>query len=247
MQRILKRLFFRLPNGGTFVYGDHAKGLMVKAGVSPDKIFVIHNSLAYTEQLSIRESNLKSDVFESHFGNANSNLIFIGRLTPVKKLDMIIEAMSLLKHKMPLNLTFIGDGEVRGLLERRAMQYGLRENVWFYGACYDERKNAELIYNADLCVSPGNVGLTAIHVLMFGCPAITHDDFAHQVPEFESIKPGATGNFYKYGSVSSLAEAIYDWLTNHKDRDAVRSACYSEIDARWNPGYQINVLKEHLK
>ena len=56
------------------------------------------------------------------------------------------------------------------------------------GECYSEETNAKLIYNADLCVAPGNIGLTAIHVMMFGCPAITHNDFKWQMPEFEAIK-----------------------------------------------------------
>lgn len=248
LQTIIKRIFFKLPNGGTFVYGDYARRLMIKEGIRPDKIFVIHNSLAYDAQLAIRKTNLKSDVYARHYGNDNQNLIFIGRLTSVKKLDMIIEAMALLKNRgMRLNLTFVGDGSEREKLEGKSWQCGLAENIWFYGASYDEAKNAELIYNADLCVSPGNIGLTAIHVLMFGCPAITHNEFKFQVPEVEAIKQNETGSFYEYGSISSLAAVIEEWLAGHQDRDAVRSACYREVDTQWNPDYQIKVLKEHLR
>lgn len=57
--------------------------------------------------------------------------------------------------------------------------------------------NAELIYNADLCVAPGNIGLTAMHAMMFGCPCISHNDFSWQMPEFEAIVPYKTGNFLK--------------------------------------------------
>lgn len=58
--------------------------------------------------------------------------------------------------------------------------------------------NAEFIYNADLCVSPGNVGLTAMHSLVFGCPVITHNCFEWQMPEFEAIQPGITGDFLRW-------------------------------------------------
>ena len=54
----------------------------------------------------------------------------------------------------------------------------LQDQIWFYGACYDESKLGELIFNADLCVSPGNVGLTAVHSMGYGTPVITHNNFA---------------------------------------------------------------------
>ena len=118
------------------------------------------------------------------------------------------------------------------------------DRVWFYGACYDEDTNAELIFNSDLCVVPGDVGLTAVHVMTFGTPCITHDDFRRQGPEFESIIPGRTGLFFAFGNAAALADSIATWLTDHPDRDAVRTACYREIDERWTPEYELAVLKE---
>ena len=52
---------------------------------------------------------------------------------------------------------------------------------------YDENEIGDLIYNADLCVSPGNVGLTAIHTLTYGTPVLSHANFPNQMPEFEAI------------------------------------------------------------
>ena len=84
----------------------------------------------------------------------------------------------------------------------------LDRQVWFFGACYDESKIAELIFNANVCVSPGNVGLTAIHSLSYGTPVITHDSFSHQMPEFEAIIPNLTGNFFEEGNLQSMNEVI---------------------------------------
>ena len=44
-------------------------------------------------------------------------------------------------------------------------------------------------------VSPGNVGLTAIHSLSYGTPVLTHNNFNNQMPEVESIQPGFNGYF----------------------------------------------------
>ncbi|MCD7711114.1 MAG: glycosyltransferase [Porphyromonadaceae bacterium] len=246
LKKLLKKVYFRLGTG-VFLYGNYARNLMIKEGFNPSKLFVIHNSLAYDEQLALRKILKKSDVFKKHFKNDHRTLIFSGRLLQPKRLDMILDAMSALRSKGEnYNLVLIGDGSDRGRLEQKATDLGLRENVWFYGACYDESQLGKLIYNADLCVSPGNVGLTAIHALSFGCPCITHDDFPFQGPEFEAIIPGKTGAFFSRGSVESLANAISGWFSGAQDREAVRSACYAEIDTSWTPKFQINVLKKAM-
>lgn len=249
VERIMKKMLFKLPKGGVFLYGNYARELMIKEGFNPDKLYTIHNSLAYDEQVALRQQLSTKPIYKNHFGNENSNLFFVGRLTTIKKLDMVLKAMSQLKEKgLQFNMTFIGGGDVQQGLEKLAEELGLKENVWFYGPCYDEKVLGEMIFNADLCVSPGNIGLTAMHALVFGTPAITHDDFPHQMPEFEAIKDGVTGTFFKNGSVDSLAEGIASWFENHQDdREDVRKACMKEIDENWTPQFQLNVLREHLK
>lgn len=247
-QRFIKKLFFRLPNGGTFVYGDYARNLMIKEGLPADKLFVIHNSLAYPQQLEIRKQITPSTIYKDHFGNDNPVLVMIGRLNMRKHLDLLIKAVKLLKDKgFEYNVVLIGDGEDRKTLETIVSELNLQKQVWFYGASYDEKNNAELIYNSDMCVVPGDIGLTAIHSMMFGTPVISHDYFPSQGPEFEAIKPGITGDFYKHESVESLADIIKSWFSNHSDRESIRSNCYQEIDTQWTPDYQIKVLKKHLK
>lgn len=249
LERVLKKILLKLPNGGLFLYGNYARELMIKEGFKPEKLYTIHNSLAYDEQVAIRKQLCAEPIYKEHFGNEISNLFFVGRLTTIKKLDMVLRAMAQLKENgQDYNMTFIGGGDVQGELEALAKDLGLQDNAWFYGPCYDEKILGNLIYNADLCVSPGNIGLTAMHSLVFGTPAITHNDFPHQMPEFEAIKDGVTGTFFQYGNVDSLADGIERWFSQHKDdREEVRKACMKEIDENWTPQFQIEVLKKHLK
>lgn len=248
IRKFLKKIYFKAADG-VFLYGNYAKELMVKEGFDAQKLFVIHNSLDYQKQLALRKSMQASSLYHDHFSNDNPNLIFIGRLTKVKRIDLLVHAMAALKTKgRKLNLILVGDGEERKNLSSLVEKLGLMKNVWFYGACYDEKKNAELIYNADLCVSPGNVGLTAMHTMMFGCPVLTHDNFSHQMPEFEAIKPSTTGDFFHFGDMISLEDSITNWIyNNERSRDNIRKACYQEIDTQWNPSFQMGVIKEHLK
>lgn len=248
VKRIIHKAFFRLSDG-IFVYNNRSKDLMIKGGVSPDKITTIYNSLDYELQIVIRNKLHPSGIYQNHFGNDRHVIIFLGRLTKVKRLDWLIAALHILHHRGEYyNLVIVGDGENRGFLEKKAEEEGVSKSVWFCGACYDEGKNAEYFYNADLCVSPGNVGLTAIHAMTYGCPVITNDDFNHQMPEFEAIEKGKTGDFFQNGNVESLANTIMNWfLSSSYDRELLRKDCYAEIDTKWNTANQIRIFKSVFK
>lgn len=242
----VKKIFFKLAHG-IFLYGNYAKKLMTSEGFNSEKLFVIHNSLNYKKQVQIRQSIKPSDIYHNHFGNRNPVIIFIGRLTSVKKLDLLIEAVKLLnQEKVQVNIVLVGEGEEHTKLTELVHQNRLDNRVWFYGACYDEKKNAELLYNADICVAPGNVGLTAIHSMTFGTPVISHNDFKWQMPEFEAIRPGQTGDFFEKDDIQSLKRVISNWLNIHQNRNEVRNKCFKEIDLHWTPEFQMNVLKKNL-
>lgn len=245
---IWKKPLFKLADGN-FCYGNYAREIMIKEGFNPQKLFVIYNSLNYGKQLELRESLCKSSIFSDHFKNDSPVIIMIGRLNIRKKLDSLLYAISALnkKHKF-YNLALIGGGEDKEKLEKICVTENIQSQVWFYGPCYDERQNAELLFNADLCVVPGDIGLTAIHAMMFGCPCISHDYYPSQGPEFEAIKNNKTGILFNHNNEMGLQNAIERWFDTHdKDRDAIRENCYNEIKRCWNPDYQLEVLNKYIK
>ena len=247
-ESFIKKFYFRLPNGGIFLYGNYARNLMIKEEFDAQKLFTIHNSLDYEKQIEVRKKLSKTDIYDSHFSNSGFNLVFIGRLTPVKKLDMVIEAMrKCVDLGVSVNCTFVGGGTEAENLRSLVHEMQMEDRIWFYGPCYDEEKNGELIYNADICVSPGNVGLTAMHSLVFGTPVITHNKFPLQMPEFEAIVEGQTGAFFEYDNVDSLAATIQKWIREEgNDRERIRENCFKEIDNNWTPEFQMTVLDKHL-
>ena len=229
----------------SLLYGNYAKKLLVEWGVPEEKLHVFYNSLAYDEEMEVRKTLKPTVFYRNHFNNDLPNLIFIGRLTDVKKLDMVVHAMSMLRDKgVKLNMTYVGDGPKKAELEALVKEHQLQDNVWFYGPCYDEKQIAQIIYNADLCVSPGDVGLTAMHAMTFGTPVISHNNFCHQMPEFEAIEDGKTGTFFKENEVDSLADSIHTWLTNGLDREQIRQNCYDVIDKKYNPHLQVEMIRK---
>ena len=246
-KKIYYKILFSLIDG-MFIYSNRGKNILVQQyGVKSEKLHVIYNSLDYNHHLEMREASIDSQYYESrkYFKNPSLPvLVFIGRLTAVKKIDLLVDAVKDLKQKgFDCNLMLIGDGAEKSKLEEKAND--IKDNVHFLGSSYDELENAKLLANAALCVSPGNVGLTAIHSLSFGTPVCTHDDFANQMPEVEAIEPGKTGIYYNPAK-NNLAQVVQNWFESDLNRNDIRNNCYEKIDRFFNPDYQIEVFRNAL-
>lgn len=244
----VKKIYFSLFSD-ILVYGEYAINLMKEQGIDTKKMRCIANSLDSKRNLEIRKGLRASNIYSDYFGNHYPVVIYCGRIQRIKKLNMLISAIRMLKDSShPTNLVIVGK-DVDGIgLEELANEEGVKNMVWFYGPCYDDQKLGELFYNANVCASPGNIGLTAIHALSFGCPAITHDNFAHQMPEFEAIIPGKTGEYFKEDNINDLCDKLRTWTSlDNEQRECVRAAAFAEIDRKWNVNYQIDVIKQILK
>lgn len=244
LKRIVRRMFYGLAEGH-FIYSSRSIAIMRTSGLASKKYYLINNSLDYDTHYALRRKMADTP---SPFDNDNSlKLIFIGRLTLQKKLDLLILAQSLLLERgRNIHAYFIGDGSILNDLEALGASLGISDHLHFLGACYEESKLATYIYHADICISPGEVGLTAIHSLSFGTPVISHGNFDHQMPEFEAIIDGETGTFFDENSVVSLANAIDRLKPALADREKVRQACYNMIDNNYTPTYQCDVFKRGI-
>ena len=232
-----------------FLYGNFAKVNMIRLGVDANKLVVIYNSLNYQYQVAIRNNLINTDIFKSRFKNNYPVLIFVGRLTKNKKLYQILQAQKLLfAQGAVFNLVLVGKGEDENRLKEFATLHGLFKHCWFYGETFDEIEIANLFFNSNLCVSPGNVGLTAMHSLVYGIPVITHNNFNNQMPEFESIISGETGEYFEENNIENLSLVLKKWLDlNSMNTSKIRLNCFRIIDKYYNPVYQKEQILAHLK
>ena len=136
--------------------------------------------------------------------------------------------------------------KLRNKLYEQVRHARLTDQVSFYGPCYGEEELGPLISMAEICVSPGEVGLTCMHAMVYGTPVITHGDADFQGPEFEAIQPGITGCFFCRDNSNALAEAIHSWVNEKKDRDKVRADCMKTIDEFYNPFYQVKIINQAI-
>ncbi|XGA85297.1 glycosyltransferase [Polaribacter sejongensis] len=140
------------------------------------------------------------------------------------------------------NLLIIGDGDQIEILKQKSNELGLNDFVCFYGPCYDEEKIFKLITLLKVVVSPGEVGLTAIHSLTFGVLVVTHNRFDMQMPEYEAIIEGDTGSFFDYNNpIPSLVEKINEWIYLPED-NLIKEKCFRIIDEYYNPYTQNKIF-----
>ena len=246
----LRERFYRLSDG-MLLYGKRSRDLMIRRGFDPDSLYIVFNSLDYDAQCAVRNS-LSAELLQGYKNLLPDpqvpTVVYIGRLTASKKIAMLIEAAALLKERgTRVNVLLLGDGPELQLLKDLALHHGMAASIRFHGACYREADIGAFITLSDLCVAPGEVGLTCMHSLVYGTPVITHDNPDFQMPEWEAIVPGVSGDFFQEGSVSDLCRVMENWLSRATPRADVSRACQSVIDSRYNPHYQIKVINQAVQ
>jgi len=248
LKKFLRILFYKLADYH-LVYGNRAKDLMVRSGFSELKVFCVYNSLDYRlhKELYKNTGSEELDLLRKRLFPENSDLpvvIFIGRLTRQKKISLLLEALHLCRKRgNDYHCLIVGDGPELSNLTHLSGNYGINELVNFYGSSYDETTNLKLLMLADCCVSPGNVGLTAIHSLSAGTPVITHQNYYNQNPEVEAVIHDKTGLYFEENNVSSLSDTI-DYMVLNRRKLEMESNCIKEVDKLWNPIQQASVFDE---
>ncbi|MBD1262678.1 glycosyltransferase family 4 protein [Maribacter polysiphoniae] len=245
--KFIEKNFYRLCHK-ILLYGEFSKNIMIKEGFKEDKLIPIYNSLDYENQLVVRKKLTASNIFKIHFKNNDPVLIYIGRIQKSKKVDLLIDAIKILREDGILcNLIIIGEDIDNNGIPNLVKKNKLTDCVWFYGPCYDENEIGELLYNSDVCITPGLIGLTTLHAFTYGTPIITSNDFSNHGPEFEAIESGINGEFFKKDDLKDLCSKIESWINlGSKKREQIRLNAYNVIDKKYNSYYQIKVLKSLL-
>ena len=248
IKRQLRILFYSIGNK-YLLYEQRGKKLMIRAGFDANKIFVIYNSLDYELQKEYFENYQKNNTKREFTFFKNSKLktiLFLGRLTSVKKIDLLIKSLNKLNSKrVNFNLLIIGEGSQESSLKKIGKE-GLEKGwIYFYGKTYKESELSKLIYSSDLMVSPGNTGLNAVHALSYGTPVGTHNNFYKQMPEAAIIEDQKTGFFFNENDSDDLSLNIDLWFSKF-DINLTQAERRRIIDEKYNPEYQIKVMQKAL-
>ncbi len=234
----LRIALFNLSHG-LLLYGHRAKCIGIESGFDPSFLHVIYNSLDCKSQDETRSKikptdreQTRRDLFADDAGNPI--LVNVTRLHHYKKMDMLIRAAHKLNEQgSPTNVLIIGDGPHKPELEALAQE--LKVNAVFTGALYDELEIGKMLNASDLAVMPGPVGLLVMHALAYGVPVISNNDFDTQMPEFEAINAGVSGDFFEKDNLDSLVETINKSLESQPPFEQRCKQTRETIERFYNP------------
>jgi D-inositol-3-phosphate glycosyltransferase len=143
-------------------------------------------------------------------------LLFVGRLEPIKGVDILLQALANVVARGERPLTLVAGGNLEGDEGQRlvalASSLGLSDDVRFIGAV-DQKMLPAFYSAADVCVQPSfyeSFGMVAIEAMACGLPVVASR--AGGLPF--SIRDGETGLLVVPGDPSALAGAISALLAN---------------------------------
>ncbi|RWM75507.1 glycosyltransferase family 4 protein [Mesorhizobium sp.] len=235
----IRSIFYQLADI-LLLYGTRAKEIGKGKRFPPERMHVIYNSLDYAAQQEARGRQVgkPAEISGAYF-------LCVSRLVSNVQLELAIEAAANLSRnsKSNVQLVIVGDGPERQRL--MAFAAACKADVRFLGPIYDEDRLAGLFMNSLAVVSPGKVGLLAMHSMAYGTSVITHDDLDLQMPESEAIQPPTTGLFFRRGDLDALCEAMSHYL-GAIDMTPRREEAINTIEARYTPEVQRELIERAI-
>ncbi|MGP6177090.1 glycosyltransferase [Microbacterium sp. A196] len=140
-----------------------------------------------------------------------NRIVFVGRLTAEKQVEVILEAMTKLDPALDVTFDIVGGGDQRKSLERLTGELGIADRVTFHGRTTDEELRA-ILSRASLFVIASIAELQSIatmEAMASALPIVAADAVA--LPHL--VHDGENGYLFEPGNVTELAARLTDVLT----------------------------------
>jgi len=174
-----------------------------------------------------RPEKRRPELWEELQLDGGPKLLYVGRISKEKNLDVLVAAFEGLRRKMPgARLVLAGDGPYREELERRVGGAAIR----FPGYTTGERL-AEMYASADLFVFPSRtdtLGNVVMEAQASGLPSVVSDAGGPQ----ECIEPGRTGEVVACTDAEELTERLRVLLEQPERLQAMASAARARMLGR---------------
>ena len=246
IKRIYKVTFYRLAHK-LLIYGVIGRNIGISMGYPLSRMTVVYNSSSNPVEQHAAEP-FALERFQRSLPPPGSPVVTaVIRLNPVKRLDMLIEASSILREGgCQLSVLLVGEGPEQDRLVHLALSLGVP--LYLPGPAYGSEELSLVYERTTVTVVPACAGLTTLQSFKHGVPVITHDFEYEQMPESEAIVPGFTGDYYSYDNVDSLAKTIEFWV-DKQARDSVSTAarCRAVVSAKWSASAQSDVIVKEVR
>ncbi len=158
-----------------------------------------------TRRITTVRNGIDISRFSYRGPKADGPVVMVGRLSPEKDVETLVQAASLAVEQRPsFRMNIAGDGPCLEGLRRRASELGLDEQVRFLG---DVRDVPELLAHASLFVLPSlteGISLTLLEAMARGLPVVATRVGGNP----EVVADGETGLLVGTRDPRALAEAM---------------------------------------
>ncbi len=219
-------------------YSNKGKEDFRSLGIPDAKLFVARNAIdiEHIQSVAAQTSAQRADI------------LFIGRLVPTKKVDLLIAGFRVAVERLPAatQLVVVGDGPERPRLEQMVVASGLTERVQFAGEIIRQEDLAPIFSRSMLSVSPGSTGLAAIHSLAYGVPLLVADNEPHG-PEIEVLEHGKTGEWFPANDASALAEMLVQLLGQPQRLMGMGAYGQALVTKQYSTRHMVDVFEEAIR
>ena len=217
----------------------------IDTGWPEDRIFVAPNAIDQKPIAAAREACLADpSAREAFLAEQDLQdkrlLLYVSRFTPENCLDLLVEAIDLLRKRKPeVVVALVGGGEDFDRIEQMVAEYGLEEHMRLLGPIYDESTLAHWFTAAEAFVYPAAIGLSLYHAFGYGLPVVTDDSSTGHNPEIIAYVPdegseAQNGIAYHAGDQEHLAEQLERLLGDDALREKLSRNALSTVQTQFN-------------
>lgn len=222
-------------------YDARTAQAFIDAGFDERKIVVAHNgldskSIAHTRDLSLERLGGKAAAKSVSGLGQGPVLIYVGRLLPENKLDVLIDAMPALREKYPdVKVVIVGGGDThKSDLQSQADALEVGESFIWAGPIYTEDELAPWMIAADAFVFPSNVGLSLVHAFNYALPAVICAPLSAHNPEAVLVEDGVNTVIASELSAPALSAALENMLDSAERCEQMGRQAYSLVQDKHN-------------
>ncbi len=194
-----------------FVSEAGRKSYLSEFRLDTEKTTVVYNGVGLDKLIKGRDFHLKKK-YPYH-------LIYIGRLTKVKGIDLLLKAAAVLKEHYPIIVSIVGDGDSRAELEALSKELRLESIVRFWGQQQDV---TPFLKQAGIFIYPSVwqeiFGISIVEAMAFGIPCVANA--VGGIPEI--IRDKDCGYLNYYLTAESLADTIKNVINDYENESIER-------------------------
>ena len=216
---------------------------LVRLGIAPrEKFRVVPIGLDLDAFLNSSPDD--GAMFRSEAGARDGLLLtWVGRLVPIKRVDVLLRAFAHARSRgADARLAIVGDGELRGELERLASSLGVSEHVYWAGYREDM---LPVTAGSDLAVLSSDNEGTPVSLIEAGAAATAAA--STDVGGIADVVTPETGILVRGGDADGLGDAIAELAADAERRRAMGARAREHIRTRYSVERLVRDIDELYK